>query len=278
MIPVALRKPRPSPLARHGEVALFRQIYEHFRRAIAAGQLAPGDRLPSCRRLAEQFATARGTVDAAYAMLAGEGYVVSRGSAGTIVSPDLAAPSFVRVASRPRASKGVETIEAGEPRPFQMGLPALDAFPRKLWAHLVGREARRFSSTEMVYPDPAGSKLLRQAIVGYLATSRGINCTWRQVLITHGYRGGLDLTTSVLLRPRDQVWIEDPLLSAGARRLAFHRRDARAGSCRRGRNARFGGPCVGAAGAACGRHAIASVSAGRCAVLVPAAGAAGMGQ
>lgn len=210
MIPTAARKPAFSPLARHGEVALFRQIYEHFRRAIADGQLAPGDRLPSCRRLAEQFVTARGTVDAAYAMLAGEGYVVSRGPAGTIVSPDLAAPSFVKLASRPRPSGGAETIEAGEPRPFQMGLPALDAFPRKLWAHLVGREARRFSSAQMIYPDPAGSKRLRQAIAGYLATSRGINCTWQQVLITHGYQGGVDLTTSVLLKPRDQVWIEDP--------------------------------------------------------------------
>jgi GntR family transcriptional regulator / MocR family aminotransferase len=125
---------------------------------------------------------------AAYAMLAGEGYVVSRGPAGTIVSPDLAAPSFVRVAARPRPSTGREAIEAGQPRPFQMGLPALDAFPRKLWAHLVGRQARRFSSAGMIYPDPAGSKLLQQAIAGYLATSRGINCTWHQVLITHGYQ------------------------------------------------------------------------------------------
>jgi DNA-binding transcriptional MocR family regulator len=72
MIPLASRKPKPSPLARYGEVALYRQIYEHFRRAIVDGQLAPGDRLPSSRGLAEQFATARGTVDAAYAMLAGE--------------------------------------------------------------------------------------------------------------------------------------------------------------------------------------------------------------
>jgi GntR family transcriptional regulator / MocR family aminotransferase len=210
MIATASRKAAFRPLARDGEVALFRQIYEHFRRAIADGQLAPGDRLPSCRRLAEQFATARGTVDAAYAMLAGEGYVVSRGPAGTIVSPDLAAPSFVKLASRPRASTDVETIGSDEARPFQMGLPALDVFPRKLWAHLVGRQARRLSYPDMIYPDPAGSKLLRQAIAGYLATSRGINCTWHQVLITHGYQGGVDLTTSVLLKPRDQVWIEDP--------------------------------------------------------------------
>src|SRR5215475_6444403 len=169
-------------LARADDVPLYRQIYEHFAGAIRAGQLKPADRLPSCRRLAEQFATARGTVDTAYAMLAGEGYVVSRGPAGTIVSPDLAAPSFVKVASRPRPSTDVETTGSGEPRPFQMGLPALDAFPRKLWAHLVGRQARRLSHPDMIYPDPGGSKLLRQAVAGYLATSRGINCSWHQVL------------------------------------------------------------------------------------------------
>src|SRR5246127_1757652 len=110
MIPTTSRKPGPSPLARHGEVALYRQIYEHFRRAIADGQLAPVDRLPSCRRLAEQFATARGTVDAAYAMLAGEGYVVSRGPAGTIVTPDLGVPALVKVAARRLPSAGPDTI------------------------------------------------------------------------------------------------------------------------------------------------------------------------
>src|SRR6516165_3288245 len=76
-------------LLRGGDVPLYRQIYQHFRAAIGAGQLRPGHRLPSVRRLAEEFATARGTIDAAYAMLAGEGYVVSRGPAGTMVSPAL---------------------------------------------------------------------------------------------------------------------------------------------------------------------------------------------
>ena len=216
--------PKPSPFARQGEVPLYRQIYDHFRRAIADGQLAPGARLPSSRHLAEQFAAARGTVDAAYAMLAGEGYVVSRGPAGTIVSPDLGAPSFIKATARRSPVAGSDAVEADRPKPFQMGLPALDEFPRKLWAHCVGRQARRFSSADMMYPDAAGSKLLRHAIAGYLATSRGINCTWHQVLITHGYQGGLDLTTSVVLQPRDQVWIEDPcyppvrdaLISSGA--------------------------------------------------------------
>ena len=84
-----LSRKRAIVLVRGAGAPLYRQIYDHFRTAIGVGQLQPGDRLPSARRLAEEFTTARGTVDAAYAMLAGEGYVVSRGPAGTMVSPDL---------------------------------------------------------------------------------------------------------------------------------------------------------------------------------------------
>ena len=73
---------RGTTLIRGADAPLYRQIYEHIRTAIGSGQLQPGGRLPSTRRLAEEFATARGTVDAAYAMLAGEGYVVARGPAG----------------------------------------------------------------------------------------------------------------------------------------------------------------------------------------------------
>ena len=70
---------------------LHLQIATRLRAAIAAGVLAPGARLPSARSLADQLGVARGTVDAGYAVLIGEGVVVPRGSAGTIVSPALAA-------------------------------------------------------------------------------------------------------------------------------------------------------------------------------------------
>src|SRR5438552_16535405 len=67
-----------------GELA-YRQIYERVRSAILAGELGPGTRLPSARSMASQLAVARGTVEAAYQLLQGEGYVVARGAAGTFV-------------------------------------------------------------------------------------------------------------------------------------------------------------------------------------------------
>jgi len=71
-------------LDRTSTVPLFRQICERTRGAIVAGQLHPGERLPSARGLAAQLGAARGTVEAAYAILAGEGWIIARAAAGTI--------------------------------------------------------------------------------------------------------------------------------------------------------------------------------------------------
>ena len=81
----------PIVLDRTVSGPLHLQIATRLRAAIAAGVLTPGARLPSARSLAGQLGVARGTVDAGYAVLIGEGVVVPRGSAGTIVSPELAA-------------------------------------------------------------------------------------------------------------------------------------------------------------------------------------------
>jgi GntR family transcriptional regulator/MocR family aminotransferase len=128
-------------LARGG-APLYRQIYDHFRAAIAAGQLRPGERLPSARALSQQLAAARGTVDSAYAMLTGEGYTVSRGSLGTVVTPGLLSPAPPKTVARPGSALPSQRDAIRELKPFQLGLPALDAFPRKLWSRLVARRAR----------------------------------------------------------------------------------------------------------------------------------------
>src|SRR5499433_41778 len=195
----------------HGdETPLYRQICEHMRATIRAGQLRPGDRVPSARDLAAQFGTARGTVDAAYAILAGEGYLISRGAAGTVVSTELDTRAVAGAASRQRPRSRVEPPRTLELLPLQLGLPALDAFPRKVWSRLVARHARAFASTDMAYPEPSGYVPLREAIAGYLATSRGVRCTAAQILITNGYQDALNLAATVLLRPGDKVWLEDP--------------------------------------------------------------------
>jgi GntR family transcriptional regulator/MocR family aminotransferase len=112
--------------------------------------------------------------------------------------------------AKARLAKSVKPPAPNAPRPFQLGLPALDAFPRKLWSRLVAREARALSPLDMAYPDPAGHWPLRHAVSAYLATSRGIACNPSQIIITPGYQGALGLALKVMLRRGEGAWLEDP--------------------------------------------------------------------
>ncbi|TXH36642.1 MAG: PLP-dependent aminotransferase family protein [Rhodospirillaceae bacterium] len=200
-------------LDRHSRTPVYRQVYDRFRDAIARGQLAPGERLPSARSLASQLGTARGTIDVAYNMLAGEGYIIGQGAAGTIVAPGIAQhlPNVKkRQKTAPRASDDRPSLRLEKARPFQMGMPALDAFPRKLWSRLAMRRARSLTPAMMVYPDPLGDRALRDQIASYLAIARGIQCSAQQVVITSGFQGALGLLKELLLHRGDSVWLEDP--------------------------------------------------------------------
>ena len=191
-------------------VPVYRQLYERYRDAITAGQLKPGDRVPSVRALAAELNLARGTVDAAYQLLIGEGYLEARGPAGTVVCPQLST-ARARPMSAPAAPSSYLATHTGRlPLPLQMGLPALDAFPRKTWARLANRAVQHSGVEGMVYPDPQGDPTLRQAVARYLAISRGIACSPDQVFICAGYRACLELISRCVLKPGDRGWFEDP--------------------------------------------------------------------
>ena len=68
---------------------LYRQIYLRIKDAIAQGSLQAGSRLPSVRGLASDLGVARATVESAYGQLIAEGFLQSRGQAGTYVSSQL---------------------------------------------------------------------------------------------------------------------------------------------------------------------------------------------
>ena len=122
---------------------IYLQLYQRLREAIGEGRLQPGERVPSVRALASELNLARGTVEAAYQLLVGEGYLLPRGPAGTVVSPQLPhAPTGAAIAPRPQTPSRSGSGPASEALPFQLGLPALDAFPRKLWSRLGARHLR----------------------------------------------------------------------------------------------------------------------------------------
>lgn len=200
-----------SPLDSTAADPYYRQIYERFRGAIATGLLKPGDRIPSARALTKELGLARGTIEAAYSLLAAEGYIQARGQAGTIVTPGLKTrPPVTDVRPRARRTDAPPSFRPESILPFQMGLPALDEFPRKIWARLGARCVRAMQPADMAHPSVYGLQELRAGIATYLQVSRGINCAPSQVFVTSGYRHTLALIGHALLEKGDRVWLEEP--------------------------------------------------------------------
>ena len=198
-------------LDRTAKVSLSEQIRMSIGRAIESGLLAAGTRLPSWRDLAAHLGVARGTVQAAYERLSDAQMIESFGARGTRVAPRPRAAAAQSEARWPEASmRSSQEMNAG-PAIFQLGIPAFEGPPEKLFAR--ARSSNLFkpgSFSSLGYPDPVGAFELRREIAGYLAIARNLHCSPAQVFITSGYGAGLGLALRVLGLDGKKVWMEEP--------------------------------------------------------------------
>ncbi|MBJ3816061.1 PLP-dependent aminotransferase family protein [Shimwellia pseudoproteus] len=181
----------------------YRQIARQIIQSIINGELPAGSRLPSSRVWALALGVSRTTVEHAYGELVAQGWLVRRGQAGT----------FVGIA--PAAASSTADIqhyggERSHLRPFQLGVPALDLFPRGLWSRIMGQRLRTQTREELTTGDPGGEYALRESIAAYLRLSRSIDCLPEQIFITAGYAMAMQMLLQVLGQPGEGMWVENP--------------------------------------------------------------------
>ncbi|MEM9382834.1 MAG: GntR family transcriptional regulator [Planctomycetota bacterium] len=70
----------------HDDAPIYRQVVRQVVEGVASGALAPGERLPSLRAMAQQLAVAPLTVKKAYDVLEADGVIETRRGQGTFVS------------------------------------------------------------------------------------------------------------------------------------------------------------------------------------------------
>ncbi|WP_240221065.1 PLP-dependent aminotransferase family protein [Rheinheimera hassiensis] len=190
----------------------YQAIYQRYKQQILSGNLKPGEKVPAIRVLAADLGVAKKTVETAYNILIGEGYLVSKGALGTQVNPDLQlnitkAPITVPVED----SKLQNLIDLRDnPGFFRLGIPSLDQFPYKKWLLLSGKAIRAMRPEQMLTPPVMGHPPLREAIANYVNISRGLNCSASQVCITSGYKHSIALILQALATRQDKVVYEDP--------------------------------------------------------------------
>lgn len=215
---------------RHATMPIYRQLEEALRRAILSRKLRSGVRLPATRQLADDLGVSRLTIKNVYEQLIAEGYLSAVRGAGTYVaeispldlSPDTAKqtpPSSPpdRVASD--RSIGIARTKAitrlQGTLPFRPGVPALDLFPRRIWAAITSRAIRTCGSCDLGYGPPGGLPVLKEAIADMVRDMRGVRCEPEQVVVTAGAQQAFTLIAFTLLNPGDIVWCEDPGHVAG---------------------------------------------------------------
>jgi GntR family transcriptional regulator / MocR family aminotransferase len=164
-----------------------------LRAAVRDGQLRPGIRLPPSRALAADLGIARNSVADAYRQLVAEGWLTARTGAGTWVA------SHADPAQRAPAQQARPARQARPPRyDLRPGVPDLSAFPQRAW--LAAARAALLSSASGVlgYPDPRGLPVLRTALAGYLARTRGVSVSPDRLVVCTGFGHGLALICATL--------------------------------------------------------------------------------
>lgn len=198
--------------------------------AIGDGRLAPGQRLPPSRALAERMGVARNTVIAVYEELVARGYLISterrgyfvEGQAGQLaVNENAERPEgaqqqtdwSARFATTPAAWRHISKPTNWQDYrfPFIYGQVDPELFPVAVWRtcsrDALGRAAVNYWAADHAVDD---DPLLIEQICRQILPQHGVFARPEEVLVTLGSQHGLYLLSQLLVRPGEKVGIEEP--------------------------------------------------------------------
>ena len=243
----------PAGIVLDRRQGLTRQLYQALRQRVLDARLVSGTRLPATRELAAALSISRNSVVRAYDQLYAEGFIESRVGDGAYVaqlptakklSPKLStalstglSPALSTNLSKNAHVSSEKVIHSlalgrlennhlplpptGPPRAFRVGVPAFDLFPFDVWAKLNAAFWRKPDFEQLCYGNPAGDPRLRGLIAAYLRSSRGMQCSAEQIVITSGAQQAISLCAQLLVTPGDGVAIENPGYRAAGHAFAL---------------------------------------------------------
>jgi DNA-binding transcriptional MocR family regulator len=222
-------KDRLSELDRGAESSLTSQIVDAFAAAIAAGELAPDEKLPPTRTLAELAGVNHLTAARAYRRLAELGLVTARVGQGTFVRVGAtqagdAAGGFAGENTDWQLYALPEELETYGDRilaemfrqagrddviPLMVGYPSDKLLPAEQLSRLTAEALADNGTRAHQYTDIEGVAELREQVAA-LHRAEGCDDSPDQIVVTTGIRQALTLTARAILRPGDTAAIESP--------------------------------------------------------------------
>ena len=191
-------------LKKNPGLPLYEALYRCIRNDILSGVLAPGEKLPSKRALAENLEISKITVETAYGQLLAESYIRAKEKVGYFVEP-------VERTGKPPQSVQDTASQESEPKPDLVDLTGNSSgrFPFSVWSRLQ-REVMLDYGEKLLLPlANQGCPELRQAIAAHLAQFRGMTVAPENMLIG----AGTDFLYNLLIQllGREKIYaVEDP--------------------------------------------------------------------
>ena len=183
-------------------VPLYEALYRCIRADILSGKLAPGEKLPSKRALAEHLEVSKVTVEGAYSQLLAEGYLRSEEKVGY----------FVEEGHRHRPAAPIPAPEAAEAPKWVLDLTAntpAAGFPFSVWMRLQRQVMLDYGDRLLAPLPPQGYPELRAAIAEHLLEFRGMRVDPENILIGAGTDFLYNLLIQLLGRDKRYA-VEDP--------------------------------------------------------------------
>src|SRR5215208_1426295 len=222
-------KDRLSELDRGAESSLTSQIVDAFAAAIAAGELAPDEKLPPTRTLAGLAGVNHLTAARAYRRLAELGLVTARVGQGTFVRVGAgqageaadwrdgentdwqlyALPEHLETYGDRILAELFRQAGRDDVIPLMVGYPADKLVPLDRLTRLTADVLADYGTRAHQYADIEGAAELREQIAA-LHSAEGCDDRPDQIVVTTGAHQAMTLTARAILRPGDTAATESP--------------------------------------------------------------------
>jgi len=208
-----------SPLESVGDRNLYEQVADRIQALIQDGTLAPGDRLPSVRKLKQQLSVSMSTVLEAYRLLEDRGTIEARPQSGYYVKA-----TALALPDEPSQSTPPTQVCCVDVSPFlqllKMGMsadivklgaavPGVELFPVDALNRLMGQVMRADPIKVHSYETVPGCESLRREVAKRMLNA-GCSVAPDAIVTTAGATEAYYLALRATTRPGDTVALESP--------------------------------------------------------------------
>ena len=207
----------------------YDQVSRYINQLIEKGDLKPGDKAPSLRKLSKQLGVSIATVTQSYVNLEDQGILTAKPQSGFFVN---ALVDQITDISRSASKKGqarrvrfgglFEEVfrNANNPRitPFGTSNPSMDFMPVKSLTRATRSIIGRYPQKSMDYIFPPGDLRLREQIAQhYSQTNTRVSA--RDIIITSGATEALSISLRTVAKRGDIIAVESPTYFAVLRMI-----------------------------------------------------------